>query len=302
MPGSYYWLVHLVMIAAGACLTADMANISLASYMESALETPAPASASPNKAIQSKKARLALNYRSILQKNIFNSRANEVSPAQNALQKTAEPEVVPASLPPLNINLIGTIVLKGSPPYAVFKENNKKEQTIYRKDDLISGSAKLIEVNRNSVVLLRGGKREVLELTLKKKGQRKGKARPIVRSVTPPKPGDTIRKLSENEWVLDRREIDEAMKNLPQLLTKARIIPNFKDGKPDGFRIFAIARNSLFSKIGLQNGDILNRVNSVDVKNPQNFMKVLEQLKDENSISIDLVRSNQQKTFNYDIR
>ncbi len=89
---------------------------------------------------------------------------------------------------------------------------------------------------------------------------------------------------------------------MPQLLTKARIIPNFKDGKPDGFRIFAIAKDSLFSKIGLQNGDILSRINNVDVKNPQNFMKVLEQLKDESSINIDLVRSNQKQTFSYDIR
>ncbi len=300
MPRSYYWLLHLVMIAGGAYLTADMTNISLASYMEDALETPQRTSVSPIGDLHRRKVQLSRNYRSILQKNIFNSRANETLPVQNASQETAEAKVAPTDLPPLNMSLVGTIVLKGTPPYAVIKENNKNEQTIYRKDDMVANTAKLIEIDRKTVVLLRGGRREVLELTPEKKGERK--ATPVVRSVTPPKSGDTIRKLSENEWVLDRREIDEAMKNLPQLLTKARIIPNFKDGKPDGFRIFAIARNSLFSKIGLQNGDILSRVNSVDVKNPQNFMKVLEQLKDENSISIDLVRSNQQKTFNYDIR
>ena len=302
MPSSYYWLLHLVMIAGGAYLTADMANIGLASYLEGALETPQYARPSRSEEPLPGKTLISHNYQGILKKNIFNSRANEVALDENVTPEIATVETAPVNLPPLNMSLIGTVVLKGSTPYAVIKEKSKREQSIYRKDDMVAGIARLIEIDRTAVVLLYGGRREVLELTLEKK--KPGKALPVSRRVTPPAPksGETIRKLSENEWVLDRREIDEAMKNLPQLLTKARIIPNFKDGKPDGFRIFAIARDSLFAKIGLQNGDILNRINSVDVKNPQNFMKVLEQLKDENSINIDLVRSNQKQTFNYDIR
>jgi len=102
--------------------------------------------------------------------------------------------------------------------------------------------------------------------------------------------------------VIDRREIENAVDNLPQLMAKARLIPNINDGKPDGFRIFAIMEGSLYAKIGLQNGDILHRVNGVDVKDPQNLLKVFEQLKDESAIVVDLVRNNQKETFNYEIR
>ncbi|WDT81411.1 MAG: PDZ domain-containing protein [Candidatus Manganitrophus sp.] len=102
--------------------------------------------------------------------------------------------------------------------------------------------------------------------------------------------------------MVDRREIENAVNNLPQLLTKARIVPNFSEGKPDGFRIFAITEDSLYAKIGLQNGDILHRVNGIEVKDPQNFLKVFEQLKDENAINVDLVRNNQRETFSYEVR
>jgi len=311
MLKSYYWALYLAMISAGSYFLADMTSLAIGSHLDELLDASSQplGTSSPPSEIQ-KQSDSRVDYRALVNRNIFDSRKPDpVSAAELAIDVSAgnRPESpAPTSLPPLNLTLVGTVVAKGRAPLAVIRDPKKKGQTIYRKGDSVAGSARISEITRKKVVLFRGGRREVLELTADPK-KNVGRGRPGARRLSAPplrKPNneETIRKVSENQWILDRRELDNAMKNLPQLLTKARLLPNFKEGKPDGFRIFAIARNSLYAKIGLQNGDILHRINGVDVKNPQNFMKVMEQLKDENSVSINLVRRNQQQTFNYEIR
>jgi len=134
--------------------------------------------------------------------------------------------------------------------------------------------------------------------------------------VAPPGPGVTpqrtvgtaapsaggIRQVQPNRWVLDKQEVNAALGNLSQLLTKARVVPNFTDGKPDGFKIFSIAPDSLYAKIGLQNGDVLQQINGVEVKDPENFMRVFQQLRDETHIALDFVRNSQRESYTYEIR
>lgn len=304
MPQVSYLILHLAMIAAGAYFMADMANLAISSHLESIIDKTPEVSREDVSPAATGVIKGTENYRIIVQKNIFNS-VNKPT----ALAKGSEAKVLPSqntSLPPLNFTLVGTAY-----PFAIIKDPKEKNQKLYRKGDIIGAllgkndvnKPKLISVKRNKVVLLRGGQKEVLEVTIKSKKKKSGAKRVSGRSgSSKSKNADTIKQVSDNQWVLDRRELDAALKNLPQLLTKARVIPSFKDGKPDGFRIFAIAKDSLYAKIGLQNGDILHRINSVDVKNPQNFMKVIGQLKDESSISVDLVRNNQKQTFSYEIR
>jgi general secretion pathway protein C len=111
-----------------------------------------------------------------------------------------------------------------------------------------------------------------------------------------------IRQVQPNQWVLDKQEVNAALGNLSQLLTKARVVPNFVDGKPNGFKIMSIAPDSLYAKIGLQNGDVLQQINGVEIKDPENFMRVFQQLKDEPRIALDFVRNNRRESFNYEIR
>ncbi len=308
-----YLILHLAMIAAGTYFMADMANLTLASQLESQLDTPNK----ENTTLPLDQTPLSQNshsnYHVIVKKNIFNSESTQGAPKVTHATQEIVPQVV-SNLPPLNLELIGTAIPNGGVALAIIKDPKEKEQMLYRKGEIIGAFSggdpgikpKIIEIHRNKIVLLRGGTKEVLEVTDKPKKKNPGTKRARGRSNSPPpqttSTGTTSRQVSKGQWVLDRRELDDALKNLPQLLTKARVIPSFKDGQPDGFRIFAIAKDSLYAKIGLQNGDILHRINGVDVKSPQNFMKVIEQLKDESRISVDLVRNNQKDTFSYDIR
>ena len=69
--------------------------------------------------------------------------------------------------------------------------------------------------------------------------------------------------------------------------------------------VFGLSRSRLpvfYERIGLKNGDVIQRINGVEVKDPQTFMQVFNQLKDESSITMDLMRNNQKESFSYEIR
>lgn len=290
----YFWVLHLLMISIGAYVVADMVNLVIGSRLEASIEIPKTAVS--NMAAQGEGSP---DYLSIVEGNIFNSKLRGKQPVA---EKSTQQPVAVAPKVPLNMTLVGTMVGSRGVSYAILEDIKTKEQNLFHVGDQVVEGAKIVQISRNKVIVRRGEEREVLEVSLDP-AEVKPQAGPVPVAITPPSaPGGTIRQVSTNKWVLDRREIDSAVDNLPQLLTKARIIPNFADGKPDGFRIFAISDDSLYSKIGLQNGDILHRVNGIEVKDPQNFLKVFQQLKDETSITVDLARNNQKETFSYEIR
>ena len=79
-------------------------------------------------------------------------------------------------------------------------------------------------------------------------------------------------------------------------------MPFFQDGKTVGFRVFAIKPGSVFEKIGLQNGDVVQRVNGVELTDPTKAISLFTELQNEGHIALDLQRNSQSKSFSYEIR
>jgi general secretion pathway protein C len=109
-------------------------------------------------------------------------------------------------------------------------------------------------------------------------------------------PGTPIRK------VVDRREVESAMNDLPKLLTQARAVPNMVNGTLNGFRIDYMAPASFYEKIGVQTGDVLQRVNGVDIRDPSTILNLLQQLKNEQVVKLDIVRNDQRSSITYELR
>ncbi len=111
-----------------------------------------------------------------------------------------------------------------------------------------------------------------------------------------------VRKLAEGKWMVDQREVTANTENINQLLTQARALPYMEQGKTVGFRISEITPGSLYEKIGLQNGDVIQKINSQDVDDPAKFFQMYQSLKEERNITIDLIRSGQRQSLSYEIR
>lgn len=92
------------------------------------------------------------------------------------------------------------------------------------------------------------------------------------------------------------------MSDLPKLLTQARAVPYMVNGAINGFRIDYMAPASFYEKIGIRTGDILQRVNGVEIRDPGTVLNLLQQLKNESIVKLDIVRNNQRATVTYELR
>jgi general secretion pathway protein C len=229
-------------------------------------------------------------YASIYQRDVFNPGA---APAADTASTPLD-----AKRTDLNIKLWGTAV--SSHPehsFAIIEDLAAREQHLYRVGDPVLDVATLARVEWDRVVLDRDGAEEVLELALeRRKPDAGGAARPV------PAAQDRIRRTAGNKFLIDRRELEQTVDNLNEVFTQARAVPFFQDGKTVGFRVFAIKPGSVFERIGLKNGDVIKRVNGVELTDPTKAITLFTELQNEGHIAVDLERNKQAQNFSYDIR
>ncbi len=123
----------------------------------------------------------------------------------------------------------------------------------------------------------------------------------------PPRPGagpavpgqEGIRKVAENRYDVDKQVIDSALSNLNTLATQARLVPSFKNGQANGFKLFQIQPGSLYSSIGIENCDVITKINGYEGNSPDKALEVYQKLKESKNVSIDYERGGQ--TFKKEI-
>ncbi|MGH2617760.1 MAG: PDZ domain-containing protein, partial [Thermomicrobiales bacterium] len=69
-----------------------------------------------------------------------------------------------------------------------------------------------------------------------------------------------------------------------------------------GFRVFSIKPQSLIDRLGLKNGDIIQRVNGVELSDPSTALTLLQDLQGNSQMRIDVLRNQQPVTLSYEIR
>mgnify|MGYP000632631531 CR=1 FL=1 len=74
------------------------------------------------------------------------------------------------------------------------------------------------------------------------------------------------------------------------ILKSSRLVPAMTEGKMEGFKIFSILPNTLFDKIGLKNGDIITKINSVDLNDPSQGFQIYEAFQNENILNLSIKR------------
>ncbi len=114
--------------------------------------------------------------------------------------------------------------------------------------------------------------------------------------------GEGIQKTGENSYGVPRSAVDGALNNLSELATQARIVPAFEGGKPVGFKLFSIKPGSLYSKIGLQNGDVISRINGFEMTSPEQGLSIYQKLKDATNVTVDVKRRGKPMTLDYAIQ
>ena len=195
------------------------------------------------------------------------------------------------------LRLIGVVMGDQRGVFAIIEDLSSKQQSLYHLHDSVLDLGEVSEIRRNGVMIRQGNVEELLELA---HAETPPAAVDFADTTLPAKkPSTTSAPLRK---VVDRREVDQAMSDLPKLLSQARAVPNMANGSVNGYRLDYIAPASFYEKIGVQTGDVLQRVNGVDIRDPGTMLNLLQQLKNEQIVKLDVVRNNQRSTITYELR
>jgi len=186
----------------------------------------------------------------------------------------------------LNLALLGTVSGTGKFDCAVIEEKDKRKQGLFKTGDTVA-SATVVRIMRGVVVLRVDGRDEILAM------DKPGKDR-----------GDSGKPTSGagSSVVVNKAEINEALKDMSKILSQARIRPYFSAGKSNGFIISSIKSGSIFQKMGMQNGDIIQSVNDRPIKSPDEMLKLYNSLKSGSSINLNIKRRGRQEELKYIFR
>lgn len=196
----------------------------------------------------------------------------------------------------LNLTLLGTVASEDRQnARAVIEEKGMRKQGLYKEGDSVQ-NAVVQRILREKVVLRVGDKDEILTMKEPSSPQVSPYARRAARDA-----GQRLARRASTITVR-RSDIQKSIEDINQLLSEARIQPHFKDGNADGLAISRIRRGSIFSKLGLRNGDVVQRVNGNPLNSPEDILSLYEKLKSGDEASLQVTRRGRPRTLNYSFR
>jgi general secretion pathway protein C len=254
---------------------------------------PAPATERPVPAAVRTARPPVSAYAVIPQRNIFGvtTKAVEDPKAAAALAQQAalaQPAVA------LTIDLRGTVAGDEKYGFAIVEEKASKKQQLVKVGDVISG-AKVLRIKRNAIDLLVNNREQTLVVV---ETMEKPLASPAGR---PPPPPARVAQPT-GPIIVNRTELDEQLKDMGTLLSQAQARPYFHLGQPDGFIITNIRPGSLYQRLGIVNGDVIQGVNDQKITTADDVVGLFNALKDSDSISLTVKRRDSPITLNYQFR
>ncbi len=106
----------------------------------------------------------------------------------------------------------------------------------------------------------------------------------------------------DNQYTVDRQRIESELEEPEALARQARIMPNYRDGEPDGLRLVGVTSNSFYSDLGIRSGDVIHSVNGNAINSQQEAMRMIESMGEQDQVTIEVERRGQRQEMQYNIR
>jgi general secretion pathway protein C len=271
-------LVHLTLVAAAAALLARTTDLA----MEQALVAHPPASA----------LAAALPPSMAASRPLDTSRLAQLLGLPVPTDASSETSSGPARSE-LPVRLLGTLVSQsGEWTVAVIQENGTLSARPARVGDEVLG-AKLLRIERNRVLVLNGDRLEYLSIEAAHEAP-----------LPPPQAssGFAVAALGENRYEVARGALDRALTDPSRLFSQARAVPWLRDGRVRGFQLLFLRPDSVYAQLGLQAGDVLRRVNGLELDGPERILSLLTQLRETTAFTLELERQGQPVRKEYRVR
>lgn len=191
---------------------------------------------------------------------------------------------------PIDMRLIGTV--SGGPDYAIFLSGDGKQE-IFKRGERIFNSGILERVDRDKVIIFDGKRREIplSDILTIETAKKKESSNPSI-----------VRSAGSNNFIISQEGVQHAIENPSQLMTDARLQPNYINGKQEGFILREVRNGGIYQSLGLQNGDVLLRINNYEITNPEIALQAFTALKGMDRVDLDILRNGSRMTLTYQIR
>ena len=296
----YFWLAHMLLVTLAAILVADIAT----SYVGNKLAMPVASQPPQTRVMPTRQTRTTFDtYQQIATRNIFN--ANPPREGDKPEQHTPPPEV-PIKATELQLKLAGAAAGEPHQRYAIIEDlSNRGAQTVYQIGDSVQGVL-VVDINPNCVVLDKGGGQYESLCFEHETNAAKSLTRLPQQARLEPAEQDTgdegIVRVDGATWRVSRELILDQFSNLGALSDQARVVPYLVQGQTRGFRLTRLKSGSLLQQIGVQNGDVLQKVNGLNITSPNEALQAFQQLQNESTIRLEILRRNRATTLTYEIR
>lgn len=236
----------------------------------------------------------------IVSRNIFNS--GDMPPALAKIKKGPTTEVFEDGDPVLSglqLTLEGTAVHR-NPFRSLATITGSGDTKTYTVGDDVAGMAEVVSVIRKKVIIRNSKNRklEYIEITRDQK-----RAAPVVAKnrfrAPKPKPS-TLIKRDGNRFTAKRADVNAQLSNISGLAKQAnsRLYRDPATGEALGYQIFGI-KPGLLQDLGVQNDDVILKINDQKVNNPGKAMSMFNTLKGASEINLRVMRGGSEVDLEY---
>ncbi|HIF62880.1 MAG TPA: hypothetical protein EYG16_05575 [Deltaproteobacteria bacterium] len=220
----------------------------------------------------------------ILSRNLFG-----LEQAANTLHPGAD-DSAPA-MTVTGFTLRGTAATADGEGYAVF-ENPEGKQGVFSVGEKIFDGPLLISVSRRKAVVKTATGLLTVEIT-------EPRSRREAEQVGA---NGSIRRTGTDRFLVARGEIENSLDNLTQTITQVRATPFLQNGKAIGFRLFNVRKGSIFERMGIKNGDVVQEVNGTVLDSPAAASGLLDVIRTAENLELKLLRQGEPRSLSYTVR
>lgn len=222
----------------------------------------------------------------------------------------------------LNMTLSGVMVAS-NPRWsmALIKAEGQNSTMMVGVGDVIAEGAEVVEIRRDRVFVERNGQLEFIRMEGATTGDPAADASraavsssrnpTAMRSPTvgqnaalkaePTNAASGVERQGPNSFKVDRSMVERQLSDPAALTRQARVMPNYRDGEPSGLRMVGVTPSSFYSQMGIRSGDIIQSVNGTAITNQRQALELLEKLRSENNVVIEIERRGRTEKMEYTI-
>jgi general secretion pathway protein C len=255
----------------------------------------------------------------ILKRNIFDSTRGDLSeaPIENPELPLEDGPLGEVETPCTNkMRLIATVVLPGELERSLAAIVGTDQKAALHRGGADVEGARIRAINSDSVVLQnKGGLCRLAMFQVEGAAQKpplavatradQPRASPAIdrnAGLSEDEIAEGIEKVNETNYNLSRAMLSKVLDNAGKLIGIAAVTPKMEGGQSVGMEILGVRPNTLLTKLGIQNGDILESVNGQSLSNPDAALGAYTTLRTADKFNLSIRRGGQSMMINYNLQ